>query len=59
MTLTPDGKAQIIAAVLTSPMILEIVKAVPQAKWDQPGEVANVVATFAQDIIKVCEQAIP
>jgi hypothetical protein len=40
-------------------MILEILKAVPPAKWDQPVEVANIVAAVAQEVIKVCEKTIP
>ena len=58
MTLTADRKAEIIAAVLKSPMVLEIVKQYPVTKWNEPNEIADAVAAIAKAVIAASERMI-
>ena len=59
MKLTDDGKAAIVAAVLQSPMFLEMLKGIPSERWDQPAEVARATADVAKAIIAQVESSIP
>ncbi len=59
MTLTVEGKAEIIAAVLKSPLVLEVLKQHPVVKWDDPKEIADAVAAIAKAVISASEKTIP
>jgi hypothetical protein len=59
MKLTDDGKAEIVAAVLKSPLIMEIFRQFPIQKWDQPQEIATPIVGFAKAIIAEVEHKIP
>jgi hypothetical protein len=59
MKFTDDGKAAIVAAVLQSPVFLEMIKQHPPERWDQPAEVARATADVAKAIIAQAESSIP
>jgi len=55
MDISNDNKTAIIAAVLQSPLIVEVVKAHPPSKWDEPAEIASITAQIANAIIETCK----
>lgn len=55
MTLTPEAKVQIIAAVAQSPILVEILKQYPSTKWDEPSEYAGAITNFTAALIKSVE----
>jgi hypothetical protein len=54
MNVSNPEKVQIVAAVLQSPMMVEILKTIPPQKWDQPNEIGAIVASVAGAVMQAC-----
>jgi len=59
MKVSETGKEKIIAAVASSPILLEILKSVPVKNWDEPKELAQAIVQIARAIIAEAERSVP